>query len=104
MPTFILPFALTFVAIPLESFVQSSRTVLGEALAALLRGIAFLLRLLGNISKYTGELLVNLYDLLAFPLIWVENLLRKQKQHTGIERPGKKIEHPEMIIKEEMPS
>lgn len=97
---FILPFALTFVAIPLESFVQSSRTVMGEGMGALLRGLAFLLRLLGNVSKYTGDLLVNLYDLLAFPLVWVENLLRNKPQPTKVKRS----EMPEMITKEEMPS
>lgn len=81
---FILPFVLTFVAIPLESFVNSARTVLGSAFAALLRLVAFLLRLLGNISRYTGVLLMNLYDLLVFPLLWVENLIRKKEQHTDI--------------------
>jgi hypothetical protein len=92
---FILPFALAFVAIPLESFVQSSRTVIGEALAASLRGTAFFLRLLGNIAKYAGELLVNLYDLLAFPLIWVENWARHRKDQMDMEQP-------EMIMNEEV--
>ena len=59
---FVLPFALTFVAIPLESFVHSFRTVAGSAMAALMRCIAFVLRLLGNISLHLGKLLVNLYD------------------------------------------
>lgn len=94
---FILPFALTFVAIPLESFVQSSRTVSGQVLATTLRGIAFVLRLLGNVAKYSGELLANLYDLLAFPLLWVENLLRHKKEREG-------IRHPDPMFKEEVPS
>ena len=42
---FILPFALAFVAIPLESFVSSSRTVLGIVAAGALRLFAFILRL-----------------------------------------------------------
>jgi hypothetical protein len=83
---FILPFALAFVAIPLESFVQSSRTVVGEIVAATLRGTAFLLRLMGNIAKYAGELLVNLYDLLAFPLLWVENWLRHRKEQMDMDQ------------------
>ena len=41
---FILPFALTFVAIPLESFVHALRTVLGLLLAGALRGLAAVLR------------------------------------------------------------
>jgi len=73
---FILPFALTFVAIPLETFVQSSRTVLGAGLAISLRWSAFILRLLGNISQYLGEFFVNLYDLVIFLPLWVENMIR----------------------------
>ncbi len=92
---FILPFALAFVAIPLESFIQSSRTVVGEMVAAILRGTAFLLRLMGNIAKYAGELLVNLYDLLAFPLLWVENYLRHRKEQMDLDQP-------EMIMNEEV--
>ncbi len=87
---FVLPFALTFVAIPLESFVHSSRTVLGVSAAAFLRGLAFFLRLLGNISRYLGELFVNIYDLFIFPPLWVENLIRDKKQH-----------QPEIIVEEE---
>ena len=92
---FILPFALAFVAIPLESFVQSSRTVVGETVAAIMRGTAFLLRLMGNISRYAGELLVNIYDLLAFPLLWVENFLRHRKEQMDLEQP-------EMMMNEEV--
>jgi hypothetical protein len=92
---FILPFALAFVAIPLESFIQSSRTVLGEATAAILRGLAFVLRLLGDISKYAGEFLVNLYDLLAFPLLWVENWLRHRREQMD-------MDESETIISEEV--
>jgi hypothetical protein len=75
---FILPFALTFVAIPLESFVNSSRTVFGILSVGLLRGVAFLLRLVGNLAKYLGELMVNLYDVLIFPPLWVEKLIRNR--------------------------
>jgi hypothetical protein len=80
---FILPFALAFAAIPLESFVHSSRTVAGASVAALLRLISFILRLLGNIAYYTGEFLVKLYDLLIFPPLWLENFIRTRVNHTG---------------------
>jgi hypothetical protein len=76
---FVLPFALTFVAIPLESFVHSSRALLGVAGAAVLRWLAFFLRLLGNIGRYLGELLVNIYDLFIFPPLWMENLIKHRK-------------------------
>jgi hypothetical protein len=40
--------------------------------------------MLGNVSRYCGELLVNIYDLLIFPPLWVENLIRDKKQPTEI--------------------
>jgi hypothetical protein len=70
---FILPFALVFVAIPLETFVHSTRTVIGSLAAFCLRGIAFMLRLIGNIFRYTGKLLVNLYNLVIFAPLWLES-------------------------------
>ncbi len=85
---FILPFALTFVAIPLESFVHSTRTVLGVIVSMALRGLAFLLRLVGNIIHYLGELTVNLYDCIIFPTLYVENKIRmrrREKAADGVE-------------------
>jgi hypothetical protein len=72
---FILPFALAFVAIPLESFVASSRTVLGITGVGLLRITAFLLRLLGSMSYYFARFILNVYDLLIFPTIWLEEVI-----------------------------
>jgi hypothetical protein len=82
---FILPFALAFVCIPLESFIWSSRTMLGIAVAAGMRIIAFLLRLIGNAGFYTARLVINLYDLLIFPSIWLEGLI------AGSRSKGKEI-------------
>ena len=69
---FILPFALVFVAIPLETFVSSSRTVLGILASALLRSLAFVLRLSGNVARYAGKTVANLYDLIIFGPLWLE--------------------------------
>ncbi|MBW2437620.1 MAG: hypothetical protein PVH74_03840 [Desulfobacterales bacterium] len=90
---FILPFALAFVAIPLEMFVTSSRTVLGAGAAWLLRMLAFLLRLLGNIGFYAGRFIVNVYDLAIFPAIWLEGIILASK--------GKKMALAEGEIPEE---
>lgn len=76
---FILPFALAFVAIPLESFVSSSRTVLGIVAAGALRLLAFILRLIGNMGFYSGRLVINLYDLIIFPSIWLEGVISGSK-------------------------
>ena len=72
---FILPFALAFVPIALESFVAASRTVRGIMAAGVLRVLAFVLRLIGNTGYYIGRLIVNLYDLIIFPSIWLESVM-----------------------------
>jgi len=72
---FILPFALSLIAIPLESFIDSARTLLGVIMAAMLRGFAFALRLTGSILNHLGEIIANLYDILIFPLLWIEKIV-----------------------------
>jgi len=69
---FILPFALTFVAIPLETFVHSLRTVIGLFAIGLLRFISLALRILGNAFRYLGLLAEQLYDLPLFIPLWIE--------------------------------
>ena len=69
---FILPFALTFVAIPFETFVHSSRTVLGLCGIGFLRALAMLLRVLSNGFRHFGTLLERLYDLPLFVPLWLE--------------------------------
>ena len=57
---FILPFALTFAAIPLETFVHTLRTVLGMMLMATLRALAVLWRVAGNGCMQIGTVLCHL--------------------------------------------
>ncbi len=75
---FILPFALAFVAVPLESLIHSSRTVGGAALVAIVRTLALTLRLLGNFARQLCRVLVTLYDVvIVLPLLverWVNAL------------------------------
>lgn len=75
---FILPFALVFVAIPLETFVSSTRTVVGIGATGFLRALAFVLRLIGNIARYSGKIVVNFYDLIIFGPLWLENTITKK--------------------------
>lgn len=75
---FMLPFILTFVAIPFESFISSSRTLLGILTAWFLRVLAFVLRLAGNLGFYLGRLVVNIYDLIIFPGLWLEGVVSKR--------------------------
>jgi hypothetical protein len=73
---FILPFALTFVAIPFETFVHSFRTVLGICGIGLLRAGSLILRVLSNAFLHIGKLLERLYDLPLFVPLWLENRAR----------------------------
>lgn len=77
---FILPFALMFVAIPLESFVHSLRTVLGIVGVAGLRSLAWALRIVGNISRFTGLTLINIYDVIIFAPLWIEKQFKDRNQ------------------------
>jgi len=71
-----------FVAIPLETFVSSTRTVVGVVTSGLLRALAFVLRLIGNIARYSGKIVVNLYDLIIFGPLWLESTIT-HKLNTG---------------------
>ena len=74
---FILPFALVFVAIPLETFVHSLRTVLGLIGISFLRVVALALRVLGNVFLYLGVLLKQIYDLPLFVPLWIEERMSR---------------------------
>lgn len=67
---FILPFALTFVAIPLETFVHSLRTVLGIATTGFLRLLALVLRLFGSAARQLSVIVAQVYDLPLFIPLW----------------------------------
>ncbi len=72
---FVLPFVLAFVAIPLETFIYSLRTVSGVILVALMRATAFLLRFIATAARQIGHLLIALYDVVIFGPLLVERLV-----------------------------
>ena len=49
--------------------------MLGIIAAGCLRLFAFALRLIGSVGFYVGRFVVNLYDLIIFPTIWLEGVL-----------------------------
>ncbi len=73
---FVLPFALAFVAIPLEAFVNSGRTVVGAGLVLLLRMLALFARLLATACRQLGRGLAMLYDVPISPFLLAENAIR----------------------------
>jgi hypothetical protein len=95
---FVLPFALVFVAIPLESFVQSSRTVLGISAAAGLRAFAAVFQLLARAFDYGGRLLVDLYDILIFGPLWLETVFRPARpDRAGRPQPRNPADEPPTV-------
>ncbi len=76
---FVLPFALAFVAIPLESFIHASRTVIGLAAAAVVRLVAYFARMGGQLLYQAGRIAIHLYDMAIFLPLAVEQLLRSRK-------------------------
>ena len=81
---FILPFALVFVAIPLETFVQSLRTVVGLIGISLLRVLSLALRISGSVFLYLGVLLKQIYDLPLFVPLWLEEKINRDTEDVGI--------------------
>ena len=69
---FTLPFALAFVAIPLEYFINSGRTVLGAGMEIGLQALAFVLRFIGNMVKEAGKLAIMFYDVVIFAPLAIE--------------------------------
>jgi len=76
---FILPFALMFVAIPLETFVYSMRTVIGLILVGILRTLAYILRIIGNIVRFFSNAIIQIYDLVIFGPLWIERVIKKRQ-------------------------
>jgi hypothetical protein len=74
---FTLPFALAFVAIPLEYFVNAGRIVLGTGLVLLMRASAFALRIASNMFKEAGKLAIVLYDVIIFAPLAIERWVHK---------------------------
>jgi len=80
---FILPFALAFVAIPLENFVHSSRTVAGAAGVVAVRTLALTLRVLAGVVVGLGMVLTSAYDLIISPALWLERIVRDRARNAG---------------------
>ena len=87
---FILPFALAFVAIPLESWVNSARTVGGAALVMLVRALAVLLRISGTIVRQTTRVVTTLYDIVIVLPLLVERLVLNGRGSAAGQKPAAK--------------
>jgi hypothetical protein len=96
---FILPFALAFVAVPLESFIHATRTVGGALLVNLLGAAAFTLRVLANLVRQLSRALVHAYDVLIVLPLLAEHLVRSMRPRAAKSAaprldPGETTLHP----------
>ena len=80
---FLLPFALMFVAIPLEMFVNTSRTLIGDLQVVILRSIGFLCRILALIFNRTCDVVIRFYDMLVFLPLWFEKDNKRSENKLG---------------------
>lgn len=80
---FVLPFALAFVAIPLESFIHSMRTVIGMLAVGALRLIAITLRLMSSFTNQLSKILIHIYDLFIMIPLMIEQMLNRTQKENG---------------------
>ncbi|WP_185964488.1 hypothetical protein [Aliikangiella marina] len=77
---FILPFALAFIAIPLESFIHSLRVVLGLVAIGFLRACRVIVRIVGGFAKHLSQILVYLFDLLIMLPVSIEAAIKRRSE------------------------
>ncbi|MGH8745318.1 MAG: hypothetical protein ACREUK_02370 [Burkholderiales bacterium] len=88
---FILPFALAFVAVPLESFIHAARTVGGALLANLVAALAFTLRILGNLVRQVSRALVHAYDVLIVLPLLLEHAVHSMRKDAPAALSGDRL-------------
>jgi hypothetical protein len=67
------------VVIPFEYFMHAARNVFGALLVVFVRGIAVVLRMLGNVVRHAGTSLTLLYDAVIFLPLIVERQLGSKR-------------------------
>ncbi len=80
---FTLPFALAFVAIPLEYLIHSGRTVFGVLLVLGIRGLGFATRFLSSMARQIGKGTEYLYDAVIFLPLIIERVLVNRGSQPG---------------------
>ena len=85
---FTLPFALAFVAIPLEYLIHSGRTVFGALLVLGIRGLAFAMRFISSMVHQIGKGTAHLYDAIIFLPLIIERAVLNRSPHRTALPPG----------------
>jgi ABC-type multidrug transport system fused ATPase/permease subunit len=100
---FVLPLALTVVAIPLEYLLHTGRTVIGTLLELILRLLAVSMRIVAVALRHMGHLAIHLYDLLILLPLWIEGVLCRLVQNRNPRRTtvvGEVLDSPDYFAKE----
>jgi hypothetical protein len=77
---FVLPLILMFVAIPFESFIHTGRHVLGGLMVNTFILLSTLFRSLSLFLRQFTRSLKNIYDILCFAPLWIEQLIEQRPQ------------------------
>ncbi|MBI5783470.1 MAG: hypothetical protein HZA69_06990 [Gammaproteobacteria bacterium] len=85
---FTLPFALAFVAIPLEYLIHSGRTVFGALLVLGIRGLGFAMRFISGMVRQIGKGTEHLYDAIIFLPLIIERAVLNRGPHQAVLPPG----------------
>ena len=85
---FILPFALAFVAIPLEYLIHSGRTVFGALLVLSIRALGFAMRFTSSMVQQVGKGTGYLYDAIIFLPLIIERALMNRGPRRAALPPG----------------
>ena len=90
---FVLPSLMALVAIPLEAFIYSLRAVTGVLVEALVRVLAFTLRLAERLLAAAVDTLTALYDLLILPPLLLERVFQYGAHLSSERRRGASQNH-----------
>ncbi|WP_444887129.1 hypothetical protein [Microbulbifer sp. JMSA008] len=99
---FTLPLVLAFIAIPLEQFLSSARTVFGSVLVFFLNVLSVGLRLLALIAINCGTLLNRIYDLIIFLPLWLQHTYRQFRKASELDVASDKSKSPVSQSKSEI--
>lgn len=89
---FILPFALAFIAIPLESFIHSLRIVLGLIGIGLLRSLRVVVRMFGGFAYHLSKMMVYLFDLFIMIPVSIEQMIKRKSESSEASRDDERKE------------
>lgn len=72
----VLPFALVFAGVPVAGAMAHGGATAALLLALVLQVLMLTFRLLGSLAAFAGAVLVQVYDLIIFLPLWIEDMIR----------------------------